>query len=118
MHERWRPERVFLYRQPVDMRKAIDGLSTLVIDQLGRDPCDRSLYVFVSTDRRKLKCLLWERNGFWLLYKRLESQRFAWPRWFEDESLSLSTAQLGQLLDGVDLNALRPHRELSFTQVA
>jgi len=117
MHERWCPERVFLYRQPVDMRKAIDGLSTLVHEQLERDPSDGSMYVFVSTDRRKLKCLLWERNGFWLLYKRLESQRFAWPRWFDDDSLSMSVEQLGQLLDGVDLNALQPHRELTFHTV-
>lgn len=118
MHERWQPERVFLYRQPVDMRKAIDGLSTLVHEQLGRDPSDQSMYVFVSSDRRKVKCLLWERNGFWLLYKRLESQRFAWPRWFEGEALNLSAEQLGQLLDGVDLNAWQPHRELTFDQVA
>ena len=118
MHERWRPERIFLYREPVDMRKAIDGLSILVHEELERDPSDRSMYVFVSRDRSKVKCLLWERNGFWLMYKRLESQRFAWPGWFEDESLSMSTEQLGQLLDGVDLNALRPHQEMSFSQVA
>lgn len=117
MHERWRPERVFLYRQPVDMRKAIDGLSTLVIEQLGRDPSDRSMYVFVSRDRSKLKCLLWERNGFWLMYKRLESQRFAWPRWFDGEAMSMESEQLGQLLDGIDLNALRPHRALEFAEL-
>jgi transposase len=118
VHKRWRPQRVFLYRQPVDMRKAIDGLSTLVMEQLDRDPSDHSMYVFISTDRRKIKCLLWERNGFWLLYKRLESQRFAWPGWFEDESMALDAEQLGRLLDGVDLNALRPHHALTFSHLA
>ena len=65
-----------------------------------------------------MKLLLWENNGYWLLYKRLESQRFAWPRWFEGDSLSITPEQLGQLLDGVDLNALRGHRPFRWQHVA
>ena len=117
MHERWRPEQVFLYRDPVDMRKSIDGLSYLVHAELGRSPADRSLYVFLNRGRDKVKLLLWENNGFWLLYKRLESQRFAWPRWFEGESLVIAPEELGKLLDGVDLNALRGHRPLQWREV-
>ena len=50
----------------------------------------------------------------WLLYKRLEKQRFVWPDWFTDEILELKVGQLDQLLDGYNLNGMRPHRSVSF----
>ena len=71
MSARWTPERVFVYRHPVDMRKQIDGLSALVATELGHDPADRSAYVFVSRCKRRVKVLIWHLNGYWLLYKRL-----------------------------------------------
>jgi len=110
--ERWRPERVWIYRRPVDMRKSIDGLCAIVALELGRNPTDRSIYVFCNRARDKIKLLIWHRNGFWLLYKRLDKQRFHWPEWFSDETLSLSIEQLDQLLDGYDLNGMRPHRKI------
>ena len=54
MAERWRPERVFVYRHPVDMRKQIDGLAALVATELGQDPADRSLYVFINRGRNRM----------------------------------------------------------------
>lgn len=115
--ERWRPERVWIYRRPVDMRKSIDGLCAIVALELGRDPTDRSIYVFCNRARDKIKLLIWHRNGFWLLYKRLDKQRFHWPDWFSDETLSLSIEQLDQLLDGYDLNGMRPHRTISSAHI-
>ena len=112
MSARWTPTRVLVYRHPVDMRKQIDGLSALVADELGQDPGDRTAYVFVSRCGRRLKLLIWHLNGYWLLYKRLESQRFHWPDWFADaEVLELDAEQMDYLLDGYDLNGMRPHRE-------
>ena len=116
--ERWTPEHVFVYRHPVDMRKQIDGLAIIVQTQLGRDPADRSLYLFSNKDRNKIKLLIWHLNGYWLLYKRLEKQRFHWPDWFSDDTLSLTQAQLDQLLDGYNLNGMRPHKILSFEHFA
>ena len=107
--DRWRPEQVWIYRQPVDMRKSIDGLCAIVAMELGRDPADRSIYVFCNRARDKIKLLIWHRNGFWLLYKRLDKQRIHWPDWFSDETLCLSIEQLDQLLDGYNLNGMRPH---------
>lgn len=115
--ERWRPERVWIYRRPVDMRKSIDGLCAIVALELGRDPTDRSIYVFCNRARDKIKLLIWHRNGFWLLYKRLDKQRFYWPEWFSDETLSLSIEQLDQLLDGYNLNGMRPHRKIRSTHI-
>jgi len=112
--ERWQPERIFVYRRPVDMRKQIDGLAALVATELGRDPTDRSMYVFCNRGRDKLKLLIWHLNGFWLLYKRVEKQRFHWPDWFDGDSLNLTPQQLDYLLDGYNLNGMRPHKALRF----
>ena len=61
------------------MRKAINGLSIIVAEQMEHDPLCGALYVFCNRDRRILKSLWWDRNGFWLLEKRLERDRFPWP---------------------------------------
>jgi len=116
--ERWQPKQVFVYRHPVDMRKQILGLSNIVTEQLERDPGDECLYVFVNKARDKVKLLIWHRNGFWLLYKRLQKQRFHWPDWFEDDTLCLTHDQLDQLIDGYNLNGMRPHRSLTFAHTA
>ena len=111
MSVRWTPERIHVYRHPVDMRKQIDGLSELVASELGADPADRSAWVFVSRCRTRVKVLIWHLNGYWLLYKRLEAQRH-WPDWFgENDSMELDAEQLDYLLDGYDLNGMRPHAE-------
>ena len=109
---RWTPERVLIYRHPVDMRKQIDALSELVASELGHNPADRTAYVFISRCSRRIKVLIWHLNGYWLLYKRVETQRFHWPDWFaENETIQLDQAQLDYLLDGYDLNGMRPHNE-------
>jgi transposase len=113
--ERWRPQAIFLYRHPVDMRKQIDGLVALVSSELGRHPADRSLYVFRNRGGDKIKLLIWHLNGYWLLYKRTERQRFAWPDWFDDDTLTLTDKQLDYLLDGYNLNGMRAHRPLTVT---
>ena len=104
---------MFLYRWPVDMRKQINGLSALVDIELGRNPADRCLYVFCNRGRDKVKLLVWHLNGYWLLYKRLEKQRFKWPDWFDSDVLSLSHEQLDYLLDGYNLNGMRPHHAIT-----
>ena len=55
--DRWTPEQIFVYRHPVDMRKQIDGLATIVSSQLHRDPSDRALYLFINRGRDKIKPL-------------------------------------------------------------
>jgi transposase len=80
MHPGCRIEQVYLCRDPVDFRKSIGGLSVLVEQELGLDPFGSALYVFVNRDRNKIKVLYWHRNGFCLWLKRLEAEKFAWPR--------------------------------------
>ena len=80
MHRGYRIDTVYICRAPVDFRKSIAGLSAMVEQCLGLNPFAASLFVFVNRDRNRLKILYWDRNGFCLWYKRLEAERFAWPR--------------------------------------
>ena len=98
---------VYLYLEPVDMRKSIDGLALLVESELALSPMSEALFVFCNRGRDKIKMLYWERNGFVLWYKRLEKQRFRWPR----ESAFLyeqRDAATWSLLDGFDIWAAAP----------
>ena len=62
------------------MRKAIDGLTVIVQEQFCLDPFTPTLYLFCGKRCDRLKALLWEDDGFVLLYKRLENGKFRWPR--------------------------------------
>jgi len=64
-----------------------------------------------------VKLLVWERNGFVLWQKRLEKDRFPWPRLIDDEVVELTGRELNWLLDGIDVFAQKPHEELSFSSV-
>jgi transposase len=107
---------VYLYAEPVDMRKSIDGLSVLVEQEMMLSPSMEALFVFCNRGRDKIKLLCWERNGFIVWYKRLEKQRFRWPK--SDDTLSLTGQELNWLLDGFDIFNNRPHQPLYFESVS
>jgi len=108
-------ERVYLHRAPVDMRKQMDGLSLLARDVMRQDPMSGALFAFTNARRNKLKLLLWERNGFIVWYKRLERERFHWPRHADEAVVSLSVEQLNWLRDGYDVWRMKPHEALQFS---
>ena len=70
---------VYLCREPVDFRKGLHALAVLVESQLRHDPFSAQLYVFCNRQRKGIKMLFWERNGFCLWQKKLERDRFHWP---------------------------------------
>lgn len=104
--------KVFLHREAVDGRKSINGLALLVEKELGLDPFGAAAYVFSNRRRNRVKILLWDRTGFWLLLKRLEADRFVWPK--ETAVVELTVEQLHWLLDGIDLSAMRMHPARKF----
>ena len=101
---------VFLYRDPIDFRKSFKGLAVLVEQELGHNPFDGHLYAFTNRQRNKIKCLFWEDNGFVLYYKSLSEDKFLWPKQ-ADDLVTLTGQQLNWLLDGYDLNAMKPHKK-------
>lgn len=97
------PSRVCVFQQPVDFRKGLDGLSLLVHVAYGPQAAMSGAgFVFFNKGRSQLKILLFDRHGFWLLLKRLEQGRFVVPAIAE-----LTAAELGLLLEGVDLTVRR-----------
>jgi len=108
---------VYLCIEPVDFRKAIQGLSLLVEQGLELNLFDPALFVFINRRRDKIKILYWEKNGFCLWYKRLEKQRFKWPVDHSGATLTLTGQELNWLLDGFDLWRNKPHESLHFSAV-
>lgn len=103
--------RVFLARAVVDMRKSYDGLVALVMGQLQCDPLSGDGYVFVGRDRRRLKVLVWDGDGFWIFMKRLSRGRFVLPEPALDRQATqrvvLDAAAWGALLSGVEVTVRR-----------
>jgi transposase len=92
---------IWLYPEPIDFRKQTDGLVLLVSDQLQLNPASGQLFLFRNRTANKVKILWWERNGFWLCYKRLEKGRFIFPR-SDELVLELTRDQFSWLLSGLD----------------
>lgn len=99
--------RIFVAREPTDMRKGFDGLAAIVRRQ-GGDVFSGHLFAFISKRRDRIKILAWESDGFGLYYKRLEKSRFKLPPFGEGcQSIQLDSAQLAMLLDGIDISVVR-----------
>ena len=106
---------VYLHRAPVDFRLSINGLANLVQHGLGLDPFAACVYVFSNRRRNRVKVLGWDCNGFWLLLKRLEEDRFIWPS--EQEVPTLTVEQLHWLLEGIDIGVVQRHPQRLYERV-
>ena len=111
--------KVYLHRAPIDMRTGRNGLAALVREGMQQDPfAAQALYVFIGRRYDALKILSWDRNGFAVWWKRIESdEKFHWPRMLDEEVITLSSEQLNWLLDGYDVWAA-PHRMIRFAHVS
>ncbi|MDO4945776.1 MAG: IS66 family insertion sequence element accessory protein TnpB [Ruminococcus sp.] len=93
---------VYLVTGYTDLRRGIDGLSIIVQAQLQLDPFSKALFLFCGRRCDRIKGLLWEGDGFLLLYKRLDNGRFQWPR-SETDALLLTSQQIRWLLEGLKI---------------
>ena len=92
-----------------DLRRGIDGLAGMVQQQFQLDPFTNTLFLFCGRRRDQIKALYWEGNGFLLLYKRLESGTFQWPRNGE-EALQITPQQYRWLMEGLSIEQPKAHR--------
>ena len=95
-------KRILVCTIPADMRKSYDGLCGCVEQILGEDPLNGNMFVFFNRKRTMVKMLLWDRSGFWIFSKRLESGRFSLRSVGEDGQVD--TAELLCILDGIELD--------------
>ena len=100
---------VYLACGSTDLRKSIDGLAALVREGFNLDPFSPCLFVFCNRERDKIKILEWDRNGFWLYYRRLEKGRFRWPSGLGDSTMAVTRRELRWLLDGLSLEQKKAH---------
>ena len=107
---------IYLHRDPVDMRKSINGLSVIVLEEMGYSFEKERLFVFVSRCGKRLKILYWDKSGFALWYKRLEKERFRWPKDHEKELILSGSEELEKLLSGLDVFQ-KPHIYLQYSQI-
>lgn len=107
---------IFVYTKPIDMRKAIDGLSFLVIEGFDRNPQDGSLYLFYNRTKDKVKALYWDKNGFVMHYKRLESSKFKLANSYDKEYFTIDAKQLQWLLAGLDFVTMKQFEHLDYSQ--
>jgi transposase len=94
-------EPIWFYTSPIDFRRQIDGLIMIVADQLLLTPTSGQLFLFRDRSGKKVKLLWWDRNGFWMFYKRLEKGKFIFPKPTES-AMSLTREQLSWLLSGLN----------------
>ena len=99
-----------------DLRRGIDGLAALVKQEMELDPFCNSLFLFCGRRRDRIKALYWEGNGFVLLYKRLESGSFQWPR-KESEAKALTPRQYRWLMEGLSVNQPKAHKPVSGLEI-
>ena len=108
---------VYLHREPVDFRKQIDGLAAIVELTMKQSLSSGALFVFCCKQRNKLKLLYWDNTGFCLWYKRLEHDKFKWPKKHELSTIQINEEQLHWLLRGLDITAIKPHKNIKFDSV-
>jgi transposase len=108
--------RAYVYSEVVDMRKSIDGLSQIVATAMGMNPLSGQVFVFIGRRRDRAKLLVWDRHGFWVLYKRLERGRFTDPARLHSGGIAMS--ELVAWLDGIDLSRTRRLQPLDVSVVA
>jgi transposase len=100
--------RIWLSAEAADMRCGFDRLSERVQTVIGQDPLSGHLFVFRSRRGDRLKILVWDRDGFLLWYKRLETGVFKLPPVEAGtRSVELRASELAMVLDGIDMSRLK-----------
>jgi transposase len=94
-----RAVRVWVHREPVDMRKSFDTLAAVVRLAMGKDILQGELFVFVGKRRRTAKVLYWDGTGLCLFSKRLSKSRFTAP-WQVPSSRAWTLSELSLFLEG------------------
>ena len=106
--------RIFLRPGHTDLRKAVNGLSVLVQEEIQQDPFSGNVFLFCNRERKLLKAVYWDKTGFWLSQKRLEKNRFPWPC-DETAARELTAEELKMVLAGI--NFFKAHKELFYQEI-
>lgn len=105
-------KKVYLATGYTDLRRGMEGLAAIIRFQFNLDPYDRNtLFLFCGKRSNRIKGLLWEGDGFLLLYKRLDNGAFNWPR-NDSTALEINHEQYKMLMKGLEVVAKHPIEEM------
>ena len=107
---------MFLATGFTDLRRGIDGLAAIAQQQFELDPFTNTLFLFCGRRWGRIKALYWEGDGFVLLYKRLESGSFQWPR-SETEARALTAQQYRWLMEGLSIDQPTAHKAVNALEI-
>lgn len=105
--------KIWLFRQPINFCKSIDGLVHLIVNETQYKP-QAGIYLFYNKARDKIKCLSWHKNGYILLYKRLESGKFSFTHNPSTGMIEVNVDELSWLLAGLEWQKMRDWKELNY----
>lgn len=106
-------QKVYIATGFTDLRRGIDGLARIIRFQFQLDPYDKNtLFLFCGKRTDRIKGLLWEGDGFLLLYKRIENGNFKWPR-TAAEAIEITPEQYRMLMQGLEIIAKHPIQEVT-----
>jgi transposase len=109
--------KIYLHATPVNLHFSFDRLAGIVRDEMGRDPLSGHLFVFRNRRGDRLKLLLWDDDGFLILYKRLETGVFKFPVVSpETRAVQVSVADLSLLLWGIEPGSVRRQKRFSLEE--
>lgn len=109
---------IFIACGYTDLRYGIDGLSALVQNTFYLDPfAPKTIFLFCGRKCDRIKALIWEEDGFLLLYKRLEKSKFQWPR-SPKEVQEMTPQQFRWLMEGLSIYQKKVVRKATPTKTA
>jgi len=107
--------RIYIRPGSTDLRKAVNGLSVMVEQEMKGEVFSGDVYLFCNQERRLIKALWWDLTGFWLSQKRIEKEKYPWPETSEAVQ-ELSREELMMLLKGIDF--FKAHKTLYYKNVS
>ncbi len=100
--------RYHLYRKETDMRKGFDSLCGIIQNELGGRVMSGDAFIFINRPRTHLKLLVWEHDGFTIVYRRLEKGAFELPQFnLDQDALQITSDQLNFILKGIKLSSVK-----------
>lgn len=109
------PSEIYIANRPTDFRKCFDGLCGEIRSYMQMNPLGGALFVFYNKRRDRLKMIVWDNDGFWIFYKRLEQGTFEiLPASRDETSITVSPEQLQLLLCGIELSSIKKRKRFNF----
>ncbi len=107
-----KPQKIYISSANINMRNGIDGLSAIVLQKFELDPFSDAMFVFHNKSCDKIKILYWDKNGFWLLYKRIEKGKFHFPKILNSDKYTVSNEEFNWLLNGLMIEEIQKYMAL------